>query len=235
MEKVGFKHTLFMLLLCTLGALLNITAGYAARRIPVPLYLDTMFTMTMTFYGGLFPGVLTGTLTNLITHTVWFYGWGDYLFTLCNIAVALITVLFIRVFPGELTLPRGTSPDVPAALFGKGLLVQESRRYKTMLDRIVALTLLSFALCLVISIMGGIIAAGIKFFNEYGGGTGPELFLSPFLNRQNLPQFMVDILSRIPVNIIDRLVSSFGGYGLALLLARRSKTGKYSQNQDYAV
>ncbi|GHV95013.1 hypothetical protein AGMMS50293_13330 [Spirochaetia bacterium] len=208
MGKAGLKHTLFMLFLCVTGALLNITIAYAALNIPIPVYLDTVLTMTMTFYGGLFWGVLTGTLTNLISHTVWFYSWGDYLFTLCNIAVALITALFIRIFPGEL-------------IFGKRLPVQESRRYKTMLDRTVALTLLSFALCLVISIMGGIIAASIKIFNVYGGGTGPELFFSPFLHRKNLSVFIVEILSRIPVNIIDRLISSFGGYGLALLLAKR--------------
>jgi hypothetical protein len=212
------KNTLIMLLLCVASALCNIAAGYAAQHIPVPMYLDTMLTITMTFYGGLLPGVVTGALTNLITQTVWFHAWGDYLFTLCNIAVAIITSLFIRIFPDSLRL----GGSVNKGLFGKEMPIQESRRYKTALDRVVALTLLSFALCIAISILGGIFSTCIKIFTA-SGGTGPEFFFIPFLRRGGLPLLAVEILSRIPVNIIDRLVSSFCGYGLALLLCAGSK------------
>jgi len=34
------------------------------------------------------------------------------------------------------------------------------------------------------------------------------------------PVFLAEILSRIPVNIIDRLLTAFAGYGIALLLKK---------------
>jgi hypothetical protein len=43
------------------------------------------------------------------------------------------------------------------------------------------------------------------------------------LLRRELPLLAVEILSRIPLNIIDRLVSVFGAYGLAALLSRISR------------
>jgi hypothetical protein len=38
------------------------------------------------------------------------------------------------------------------------------------------------------------------------------------LARKGLPLLLVEVLCRIPVNILDRLISVFGGYGFALAL-----------------
>jgi hypothetical protein len=94
-----------MSVLCLAGAALNIICNLLASRVAgLPLYLDTIFTITLTLLGGLFWGVLTAALTNLIGPTIFFYCWESYLFVVCNITTAFITWLFIRFFPRELRL-----------------------------------------------------------------------------------------------------------------------------------
>ncbi|MDR1900104.1 MAG: hypothetical protein LBQ55_08860 [Treponema sp.] len=43
------------------------------------------------------------------------------------------------------------------------------------------------------------------------------------LLRNRLPLLAAAVLSRIPVNIIDRFITIFGGYGLGLLLRKIKK------------
>jgi hypothetical protein len=170
-----------------------------------PLYLDTVFTAMTAFYGGLGPGVLTGLLTNLIINTIWFTGWGGYLFGICNGIVALLTVLFVRLCPDELDLGR------------EGLsLARWSRRLSRVLYRLTALFLLAFALTVALSISGGFVAFCIKAFIPSSADiTGPEEFYAPPLAGRAWPALLVEIMSRIPVNVLDRLLAAFCGYALA--------------------
>ncbi|AEF82057.1 hypothetical protein [Leadbettera azotonutricia] len=199
------------------GALLNVLVGHFLRNLlGIPLYLDTALTMTVTFYGGVFWGVLTGALTNLIMQSIFFYGFPHYLYALCNIAVALVTAVFIRWFPQELhidgaekPLPQGHRPSQ-----------WQSQWLQDLMGRAIVLVILSFALCLVISVLGGLCALIIKGFDpQVHDPIDPELNFRLALVRRNLPGIVVEIGSRIPVNLLDRLISSFAGYGLAALLA----------------
>ena len=195
-----------MAVLCLVSAVLNALVMAAFRLLlETPLYLDTVFTVAMAFYGGLLPGVVTGLLTNLVIGTVWFTGGGDYLYALCNAVVALVTVLFVRLCPEELDIGRdGFS------------FARRSRRLLRVLYTVTALFLLSFALAVALSLSGGLISFFIKYCIPGSlGGVGPELLYAPSLSRFSLPALAVEILSRIPVNIIDRLVTAFGGYALA--------------------
>ncbi|AEF84443.1 putative membrane protein [Treponema primitia ZAS-2] len=205
-----------LIFLCIAGALLNnFFYWFFVLKAGIPLYLDTALTIALTFYGGAFWGVLTGVFTNLILHSVWFEGWGNYLFIICNAAVAMITALFIRLFPVEL----GYLPVHREAL-PEGLPLLRSQRIKNIMDSGIVLIILSFVLCAAISLLGGIVAACIKVFAvSSNGGFGPELFFAPFLSRKNLPVFIVEALSRIPLNIIDRIVTVAGGYGIACIIS----------------
>jgi hypothetical protein len=204
------KNPLFLFFVAVAGALLNVLVGHFLRdMLGIPLFLDTVLTMTVTFYGGVFPGILTGALTNLIMQSIFFYGWAPYLYTLCNIAVALITALFIRLFPRELHIDGTEKP------------LSKSRWLQDLMERAIVLVLLSFALCLIISLLGGICAIIIKSFNPLiHDPVDPELNFRPALIRRNLPGIIVEIGSRIPVNLLDRLISSFAGCGLAFLLRK---------------
>jgi hypothetical protein len=165
------------------------------------------------FYGGLWPGVLTGLLTNLIYNTIWFTGWGGYLFGVCNGIVALVTVLFVRLCPDELDLGR----EVPSP-------ARRSRRLDRALYRLTALFLLAFALTVAVSVSGGIIAFCIKAFIPSSAGiTGPEEFYAPPLAGRAWPALLVEITSRIPVNVLDRLLTAFCGYALAWGLRRAAR------------
>jgi len=202
------RNTMLLFFISIAGAMLNIAINRLGLATGIPLYVDTILTVSVTLAGGLFWGVVCGALSNIIGHSIWFRGWEMYLFTLCNIATAFITWLFIRAFPRELQF-RQAAP--PTAL--------KSNRLNIAMGRIIVLMLLSFALCLAMSILGGSIAALIMGLSpssiEAWYVTG---ILSSTLFGYGLPLILVEILSRIPINIIDRLIAAFGGYGIALAL-----------------
>jgi hypothetical protein len=88
---------------------------------------------------------------------------------------------------------------------------------------LVALLLLSFVMCIAMSILGGLITVLINSFpSPFRGSSSPspERLFKLALLRKDLPPAVIEILSRIPLNIIDRLLSVFGGYGVAVLLRR---------------
>jgi hypothetical protein len=204
-----------MLFLCLAGAFLNLVFNRLISLTGLPLFLDTVCTITLTLLGGLFWGVLCGALTNLTINTILGGGWESYLFALCSIATALVTWLFIRLFPRELSL----SPEArkPFAAY----VNVKSRRLGTVMDTMVVLTLLSFSLCLAMSILGGVISAFIQIYNpSYAGDPNISFVISDTMFNQNLSIIMKEILSRIPMNIIDRLISSFAGYGIALAIKK---------------
>jgi hypothetical protein len=212
-------HPIIMVSLCLAGALLNNAFPVLAKPSYFPLFLDTVFTVTLTLRGGLFWGVLTGALTNVIYNTFFFWGWEGYLFTLCNIATAVVTWLFMRIFPrdlGWLCQGRDALPPAFPSPF-------KSRRFEMVADRVIVLILLSFGLCIAMSVLGGIISALIQIFN-------PVYVKQPFVSAdmfdRKLPIILTEIMSRFPQNIIDRLITAFCGYGIAVLI---QKTGSREQ------
>jgi hypothetical protein len=188
-------------------------------------------TMTLTFYGGVFWGALTGALTNLMQQSIFFYGWSYYLYALCNIAVALVTALFIRWFPRELCID-GTEKSLPKSQ-------RQSLWFQDLMERAIVLVLLSFVLCLVISVLGGLCATIIYSFKTPSlvpDSVSPEQNFRLALIRRNLSGVLVEIGSRIPVNLLDRLFSSFAGYALAALLAwgERKLGGNPPSNSQFS-
>jgi len=228
------RKTLVLSFICIAGALMNVAVSLFSDNM-TPLYMDTIFTVTVTLLGGPFLGAITGALTNLIGHTIRFWGWEGYLFAICNIATAYITWLFIRPFPRELNLNelnlnqlnlnqrKDTRYDHQAQ--------SKSRVFDLVMGRIVVLILLSFALCVAISILGGLISTFIQILNSvhYGEpGISPSPYFNMFPNR--LPLLLQEILTRIPINIIDRLVAVFCGYGIALALHNAVKRSTNNAN-----
>jgi len=210
------RRTILLSVLSLAGALLN-TALYifASRVAGLPLYLDTILTVSLTLTGGLFWGLLTGSLTNIIAATLYFFGWGGYLFILCNMVTALVTWLFIRFFPRELNLTAET-PEIPH----KSQQLS-SRRLSEVINKMTVLILLSFCLCIVMSVLGGVIAAFIQSITPIlSGSPGLSGDLTATMFGHNIPVVLAEILSRIPVNVIDRLITAFAGYGIALGLKR---------------
>jgi hypothetical protein len=92
-----------------------------------------------------------------------------------------------------------------------------------MIDRMIVLILLSFALCIAMSVLGGIIATFIQARASSQAAETAKTFSSAILRpimfpQGSLPLALAEILSRIPINIIDRLITAFAGYGIAVAL-----------------
>ena len=227
-----------MLILCLAGVFLNIAISRLCFFAGLPLFLDTILTITVTLICGLPLGILCGALTNIIYHSIFGYGWEAYLFTLCNIATAIVTWCFYRFFKQELTgqepptSPNGRSFQVvPTGSKERSFrrINLPSNQLGSVMDKVIILILFSFALCLAMSILGGLIATLIIVINSsYSDAKGISGVLSATMFGQNVPLPLKEIISRIPINIIDRLISVFAGYGIALLV-RRLNTSAHLQ------
>jgi hypothetical protein len=87
--------------------------------------------------------------------------------------------------------------------------------------------MLLYIVCsLAISLLGGL----IDFFYHYRW-SHPKVYFSAEdtikigLLRSNIPVLAMDILSRIPVNIVDRFIVIFGGYFISRRLLIVTKSG----------
>jgi hypothetical protein len=88
-------------------------------------------------------------------------------------------------------------------------------------NRVTLLLILSLEMCILMSILGGLIAFLIPILwpsTEYVFSVISYYKLGLLLNR--LPLLLAEIVSRFPVNIPDRLLSVYGAYGLALVLKK---------------
>jgi len=200
----------------------------------IPLYMDTIFTISVTLVCGFFFGAVCGAVTNFLHHTVWGWGMEGYLFILCNIATALVTWFFMRIFPRELdliprslriTIPSQGGKAAPPQSVNSGRSGLKISIFAAVMDRMVVLIIFSFVLCIVMSFLGGFIAAVIfTLSSSYNfEGSGIKALFSATMFGGNTPVIVSEIISRIPVNLVDRLVSVFCGYGIALCISRLYK------------
>jgi hypothetical protein len=210
--KAPWKIIALCLVSAAGNALLNWFTG-AAR---LPLFLDTVFTAAMTMYAGVWAGLLTGVL---------FY---PPLFAFCGMYLAGVSpdaawagAVFLPCVIVEILLVRGFRPllfrspaRAPPAAFG------ERRSLDSFFGAAVPLLLLVILDCAAVSAAGGIIDTVL--FNIPGGPRQDELPYSVYtlklgLIRGNMPFLAAAILARIPINIVDRFIVIFGGYGAAVL------------------
>jgi hypothetical protein len=205
--------------LCIVGALLNIAINRLAAYEPL-LFLDTIMTVSFTLLFGPLWGVITGALTNIISESIFFRGWEAYMFLLCNVATALITWFFICMFPRELNFNHAAS-----------IHVSHSRRLGIVMDRLIVLAMLAFVLCLAMSILGGLISAFIGYLHSSSeiGSNPASIVLIRTLFNGDIPAPLAEILVRIPINIIDRLITAFAGYGIALAVFRLKRRINWSK------
>ncbi|MDR0401300.1 MAG: hypothetical protein LBH51_10235 [Treponema sp.] len=187
------------------GALLNFGAMLLFQNVLcIPLFMDTMFTVAFTFLGGLPWGLAVAVFTHLLANPLLSIGLPLYFYILCNVLTAVITAVFMRLFPLE------CSVAVPAR--------------RRIFERVAILFVLSLAMCVAVSLLGGLIGTVIGTFFTLRDNYDAETFIfRRMLERKGLPLFAAEVLCRIPVNIIDRLVSVFGAYGFAAALTAISR------------
>jgi len=194
-------------LICLVSSLLNTLLSHFITGVcGLPLYLDTLFTVAVYFSVGLFPALITAILLPVFTafEYTWIFNleietvWGAYPFVLCIIFEVLLVFYF-----------RKKLKPLDAA-FRKNLSLFAFINLAPLLMLIVVLD------CIVVSVTGGIIDYILTLFSA------PKVFYPEDsfkigLLRNNVPLLASSILSRIPINIVDRFITIFGGYGVSLL------------------
>ena len=180
----------------------------------IGLYLDTIFTVAAAFLGALVPGIICAVLTTVIFGITYFfitgtpYFWAWYFYILCSIAAVLLIRFFARLFPEECENVRIISRP--------GNVHSEKPRYGPLF---IMLTALSLAMCILMSVVGGLISACITLMGDVvPNDLPPETWFRLGFIRQGFSLLASEILGRIPVNIADRPIAVFGGYGIAILV-----------------
>ena len=166
----------------------------------LPLFVDTVFTAAVTFYAGLIPGLATALLTWVIGFTI-----KDGLihpFIICSIAEVIIIFLL-----------------KPATVNTR--IMDKERKRSVFVGVLAQLMVLFIIASLAVSLLGGLID---YIFYTALPNTKPsfsaEDAFKEWLFQRPLPVPVLNILSRIPVNLIDRFIVIFGGYFISRTLAK---------------
>lgn len=183
-------------ILCIIAALLNYALEYfAAYIIKIPLFLDTIFTITITFYCGpipaLFSTILYSIPSSLIVNAPIYM-----LFNFCSLAIIFITY---------------------------GLMRYNEKNNNSKLLTFLYLILAALLAGFVSSIIGGFIhtIALLLYPDVVGEITTEKFVLSLFSKNGNL--ILSAILGRIPTTCLDRVISNLVGWGLYTLLLKFDK------------
>jgi hypothetical protein len=199
-----YKKLLKIGVLCIVSAIGNIVVSRLCFGIP--LYLDTVFNAALCFSAGLFAALLTGTvLFPIAAFFVNRYYYGLSLeISLLNVWLICVAVeiLLIWFFYKKMKKREAVFLQKPGldSFTGVGAF----------------LLILAMIDCIVISITGGIIDF-MLIVSQTPRTSSPEDTLKLSLLQNNVPLMATAILSRIPINIIDRTIVMFGGYGISLL------------------
>ncbi|MDR1143512.1 MAG: hypothetical protein LBK77_04725 [Spirochaetaceae bacterium] len=199
-----------LVLCCAAAAAGNVLLySFVSRFLRLSLFLDTLFTVTVTFIAGIVPGIITALATSAATNLLFSIPPLYSLFALCSITEVFIAASFRRGIPGSRIGVRGGGQDMDA-----------------LISIVAGLFLVAVIDCFVISILGG----GVDFFIS-SVSTEPRQFFSPDdfklgLLLNGLPVLLADILCRIPINIVDRFIVMFGAFGAALLFRRAREAKK---------
>jgi hypothetical protein len=203
-NKEQFTRLIKLSLLCVLSAvgnfLLNNLSVYFMK---FPLFLDTVFTIAVTFTAGLIPGLVTAVLSYIALNVMEIR---FSPFILCSVAEILLVWRFKPANTEKKRAGNFAWPEKTTVLY-VGVFAR--------------LMILYIICCFAVSVMGGV----IDFF-YYGMLSNPKLYFSAEdafkigLLRSGIPVLAMDILSRIPVNIVDRFIVIFGGYFISRLMMK---------------
>ncbi|MCL2763044.1 MAG: hypothetical protein FWD36_07570 [Treponema sp.] len=200
MPEKRITRLLQLCLLCILAAGANFFLNtLSVYLIKIPLFLDTVFNAAVCFAAGLIPGIGTA----LLSYTALGIRNGGFdPFILCAIAEVL---LVWRLKPATIEeQPANTHPASALTSF---------------VSVFARLMLLYIVCCITISILGGLI--DFLFYTVLANSkqyfSAEDTFKIGLL-RNGIPVLAMNILSRIPVNLVDRFIVIFGGYFAAKLM-----------------
>jgi len=191
--------------LCILSAIGNVLGSYLRIKTGIPLYIDTIFNAAICFSAGLLPGVITGMLLfPVMNYWVNMFFRGPSLGFFGNIweICILVEIILVWFFYKKMK-------EREAVFF-------EDSALHTFIGVAAQLLVLAVLDCIVISVTGGIIDYVLSSLSM-PRTFSPEDNFKLGLLRNNVPLLATAILARIPINMVDRFIVIFGGYGISLL------------------
>jgi len=195
------KNIIISAVLSITAAFLNILFNTFIINFRIPLFLDTVFTAAIAFAFGVIPGIFTALLTWFLLGI--YYGGFNFYF-ICSIAEVLIICAL-----------KPTAPDIPN--------FASKEKIAASYTALVSKLFLLYVLCAVtISVLGGVVDYIANLFVERNYYSVEDLF-KPGLFISNMPVLAVNIISRLPINIVDRFVVIFGGYLVSRILVKFTK------------
>ena len=176
---------------------------------PIPLYMDTLFTITASFFGpvsGCISAVLLHALSVIIRHHVLSSLW----WSICSFSVVLIIRIFVRFY---------------------------SKESKKKID-FFEILLLIVLIALIISLEGALIFTVLHSVAQYREDSQVrQMYL--LLNRNSIPVFISALLPRLPVNLLDKAICVSLGYwsfvGLDKLLGKFGRKDKLENEQTSKI
>ena len=205
-----------IIILCLASAFANAAFSYIISGIlKVPLYADTIFTVAMCFTAGMFSGIMTGAvLSPLFFFLVYKFILNE------TFDVTLIRNIFVICILAEVFLVYYFYKKIKSreAVFLEKLAAKQDVLFAFILVAVQLLFLVVLD-CIIISVLGGIIELIIEQFSVPWKYSPSDIFKLGFL-RNNAPSFIAGILSQIPINIVDRFIAVFVGYGISLLFRK---------------
>lgn len=195
--KQKFLYILKIAVLIVVFEVFNLLLSYANSKIRFMLFLDTIFSVALTFYAGLLPGLIIALIHNplcgimfskLYGTPIFFYG---FLYSICGMLIVLVTWLFSRK--------------------------KEYLSY-SMSMTILYLFMIAFASAFASCISTAFLDTFIKPLSEKFQLAKVDDFADRFdvfssiLKSLNFGTFFSYFLPRIPLTIIDRIACTFLGF-----------------------
>ena len=199
--RLSCQKIIILAAFCVLAALMNLLLSASVMNfMRFPLFLDTVFSAAITFAFGLIPGIFVAVFTWLIPcilHRSFTF------FIICSIAEVLLVCGF-----------RPSAPDIPNFASKEKIIAS----YTTLATKLMLL----YILCVItISVLGGAINYMKQLFIEaHSHYYSVDDTFKPGLIIHNFPGLAINILARIPVNIVDRFIVVFGGYFISRAVSR---------------
>lgn len=187
------------ILLCVIAEIGNIISSFIVAWLKLPCFLDTVFSVAITFYAGLVPGLIVAGLFNPVMMVLRCSAAGvsyavyDCLYAICGMLIVFATWLFSR--------------NKREFLFSRTITV-----------------LYLLIIVLFSSFLSFFTATALDTFVQplFHTSTGFSVFdnISGVLRQLKMGTFLSYLVPRIPLTVLDRLVSTFAAFGLYKLMVR---------------
>ncbi|MCR4939083.1 MAG: hypothetical protein K5930_03110 [Treponemataceae bacterium] len=187
------------IILCIIALVLNIIFRILFYNIlKIPLFFDTIFTVATVFYLGLVPALCVSLSYNIINGLEWLFknGVSDpfiFFYSICGVLIVISTWIFARK-------------------------KAEFKVSKTITFLYLLLITLFSSFCTIIS--SGIIDYFHYIFYDVPDVMNPIKTFTESFVQQRFSLLMACILSQIPISFLDRLITTFAGYGIYRLVER---------------